>query len=333
MLLVLIIVSNLAAIVQGRASEVWTRHQEDEAGIIRNDYNVGAQPFQTQKLISDNYPLSYNWCDMNNTNYCTISRNQHIPQYCGSCWAHASLSALGDRIKISRKAREVDINLSVQHILNCGIGSCHGGSAVAVYYWIKSQGYNGISYETSNPYLACSSDSEEGFCPGVDWSCNALNVARTCPTFGKKCVGLTSYPNVTIAEYGVISGVDAMMKEIYVRGPIACDIDSDPIDNYTGGVFAGDGMNVNHVISVVGWGTDRAAGKYWIVRNSWGEYWGEMGFIRVAFGSIFIESNCAWATIGSFTAPEFGNQVHCYEDGSNCKTGKASEMSKRYIVA
>jgi len=86
----------------------------------------------------------------------------------------------------------------------------------------------------------------------VDWSCNVLNVARTCPDFGVKCVGLTSYPKATIKEYGVISGVDAMMKEIYARGPIACDIDADPIANYTRGVFVGDGKDINHDISIVG---------------------------------------------------------------------------------
>ena len=60
-------------------------------------------------------------------------------RYCGSCWAHGSVSALGDRIKIARGGKGVDINLSVQHILNCaGVGSCHGGSLDGPYQWLHS---------------------------------------------------------------------------------------------------------------------------------------------------------------------------------------------------
>ena len=150
-----------------------------------------------------------------------------------------------------------------------------------------------------------------------------MNVARTCSTFtsmGGKCVGLSSYPNATVAEYGEISGADAMQKEIYKRGPIACGIDAAPIEDYTGGIATDEGSSVDHVISVVGWGADADTNtKYWIVRNSWGEYWGEQGYIRVAFGALHIEDSCAWATVDSFTAPEMNNQVPCYEDGSNCQ--------------
>ena len=109
-----------------------------------------------------------------------------------------------------------------------------------------------------------------------------------------------------------------MQKEIFARGPISCGIDASPILDYQGGIVTKGGFMVDHVISVVGWGNDPDQGKYWIVRNSWGEYWGEMGYIRVKMGGnvLKLESQCAWAVPGAFTEANYP----CDEDGSNCGT-------------
>jgi cathepsin X len=303
---------------QRHRSELLPREEVEKLGIVWKGNSSGALGSSHDTLPDVSYPSAYTWCDVNGTNYCTPSLNQHIPQYCGSCWAHGSVSALGDRIKIARKAKGTDIQLSVQHILNCGnAGSCHGGSLDGPYQWIHSQP-DGISYSTSQPYLACSSESSEGFCKSVDTSCSALNTARTCGTFGQKCVGLSHYPNATVAEYGHISGPAAMKKEIYSRGPIACTIAATPLHDYTGGIVTDPDRGIDHVVSVVGWGTDAKEGLYWIVRNSWGEYWGENGYVNVKSGALALEQACAWATVKDFTAPEKGNQFACFEDGSNC---------------
>ena len=296
-------------------------------GVLKGRDHDGC-PVDLHRLGAADLPDSFTWCNKEGTNYCTMSRNQHIPQYCGSCWAHGAISALGDRIKIARGAKGIDVNLAVQHMLNCGnAGSCHGGSVDGPYQWIHQIGEatgTGISYETQNPYLACSAESKEGLCPHGDWSCSAMNVAKTCSTFpanGVSCSEIASYPNVKIDDYGSVSGVAAMQKEILARGPIACGINANPILNYTSGVVkhANFLQMVDHIISVVGWGVDDGT-SYWIVRNSWGEYWGEMGYVRVAFGALMVEEQCAWATVKDYTAPEKDNQVHCFEGGENCQT-------------
>ena len=73
------------------------------------------------------------------------------------------MSALSDRIKMARGAKDIDIQISVQHVLNCGnAGSYYGGEQGAAYQWVSSAG--GVAYTTGQPYMACSSDSKEGFC-------------------------------------------------------------------------------------------------------------------------------------------------------------------------
>lgn len=108
-------------------------------------------PLPHTYLSESHLPLTFNWNDVNGVSYLTRMRNQHIPQYCGSCWAHAAMSSLADRVKIARSyigLRErcqradnnvaddagvvpvlgqlgpppgPDIDLSVQYLLNCGV--------------------------------------------------------------------------------------------------------------------------------------------------------------------------------------------------------------------
>merc|ERR1711976_1104050 len=149
-----------------RKSELLSREEQEKLGITWRGNS--SQESSHESLQSQDYPADYTWCNKDGVNYCSISLNQHIPQYCGSCWAHGAVSALADRIKIDRKAQGIDIQLSVQHMLNCGgVGSCHGGSLDGPYQWIKSisdKTGSGISYTTSQPYQACSSESQEGLC-------------------------------------------------------------------------------------------------------------------------------------------------------------------------
>lgn len=282
-------------------------------------------------------PQRFTWGDIDGVSYLTRSLNQHIPQYCGSCWAHGSMSALADRIKWAKRELGGDeINLSIQFILNCGgevAGSCYGGSASGTYEFVKQTGF--VPFETCQTYFACSSDSKEGFCEHVDTTCNAMNTCRTCNTFssfGGTCVQIDPFPKATIAEYGTISmDVDAIKAEIYARGPVAANVNANAIIDYDGSVFrdATASKRTDHVVSIVGWDYDEQSGKqHWIIRNSWGEYWGDMGYFYIELGSniLGIESIIAWATPGTFTV----QNIPCAEDGKDC-TGKQNFVEQMYV--
>ena len=54
-----------------------------------------------------------------------------------------------------------------------------------------------------------------------------------------------------------------------------------------------------------------------------------MGYVRVAFSALDVESQCAWALVQSYTAPELNNKVHCHEGGDNCGgSGPSSDEKK-----
>ena len=83
--------------------------------------------FRARLLLSSlASPEEFTWCNKDGVHYFTESRKQHIPQFCGSCW---SLRSVSDRFQFARGEKGIDINPSVQHLLNCGgVRSCLGGS-------------------------------------------------------------------------------------------------------------------------------------------------------------------------------------------------------------
>lgn len=141
-------------------------------------------------------PTSFWWGNVNGTNYLTYQRNQHIPVYCGSCWAFAVTSALSDRIKIMRKGAWPDINLAPQVLISCNpvaLG-CDGGDPRQAYEWIHQ---NNITDETCSPYQAFGHTNGLG--------CSSEIKCKNCAPF-KGCDAQPRAKIYTVGEYGALQG-------------------------------------------------------------------------------------------------------------------------------
>jgi len=78
------------------------------------------EKFSWEEIDASTLPDNWDWRNMNGTNYVSWSKNQHIPEYCGSCWAQGSTSALADRFNILLGDKNpTPIGLNAQSIINC----------------------------------------------------------------------------------------------------------------------------------------------------------------------------------------------------------------------
>jgi cathepsin X len=133
----------------------------------------------------------------------------------GSCWAHAAVSTIADRIKMSTKGIGRDSIPSVQALINCGsAGSCNGGDSHAAFRWIYM---NTIPDVTCQQYRAvngnCSAD-------GIDTCMNCE------PDADVGCYAVKKYPTISLKEYGRVWGDKNIQREVMTRGPVVCSINA-----------------------------------------------------------------------------------------------------------
>jgi C1A family cysteine protease len=85
------------------------------------------------------------------------------------------------------------------------------------------------------------------------------------------------------------NNTQALMAAV-AQQPVSVAVEADGMDwqFYFGGVVTDScGLNLDHGVLVVGYGTDATQGDFWKVKNSWGPDWGEQGYIRIGRGSKF----------------------------------------------
>jgi len=148
-------------------------------------------------------------------------------------------------------------------------------------------------------------------CPAGGFCVNCMPVKGedTCwPVMTPILYYVTSYGRVGSPDAPPADNVRTMQAELLARGPITCSVATPDAFtyHYAGGIFddhnSSTADDVDHDVEVVSYGedVDPETGRvtpWWGVRNSWGIWWGEMGFFKIPRGrnALFIEAGDCWA--------------------------------------
>ncbi|KAG8641331.1 hypothetical protein MANES_13G139350v8 [Manihot esculenta] len=176
----------------------------------------------------------------------------------GSCWAFAALAAV-EAMHLLKYGNYHD--LSEQQLMDCDHASnaCNGGDMRDAFDYIIANG--GVTEEANYPYV------------GYQQYCNTVKEDQ--PT-----VRLSSYQKVQpYSEAYLMSAVNLQ--------PVTVGIDAGNrlFQYYHGGIFRAKYCRpdvLNHGVLLVGYDTAPDGTNYWIIKNSWGENWGENGYMRIA---------------------------------------------------
>ena len=236
---------------------------------------------------------------------------------CGSCWAFAGTFVLQSRLSIITNGK-YNYDLSPAKLVYCSISIISNENQEIKQKLLKGIPYDiNIDSNKKNETFGCSGETlintwqflyrvgvPEDSCLSygdqedddktvsnnltltneINQTCSELtkNSYDYCPTNKKIMVSHKA------GGYYYVKGELNIRKDIYHWGPCTTGIMlyQDFIDWDGIGIYEWDKKSASvggHAVVIIGWGEEN--GKlYWIVRNSWGEEWGDKGYFKILRG-------------------------------------------------
>lgn len=225
-----------------------------EASSLRGGYAVEREMEYDEEKSSD-LPKEMDWRDK----AVTSVKNQG---HCGSCWAFSAVGAIEGYMGATGKDL---VDLSVQELVDCDKGDlgCMGGLMDKAFLY--DEGLPGLCSWEDYPY---NSPHESGV-----YKCNNT---KCDPVEGSKISGFKD-----------VGHTDSLLMKSISQQPVSVAIAASGMtfQFYKKGVFvdATCPTHLNHGVLAVGYGSQDDK-DYYLVKNSWGETWGEEGYIKMYRG-------------------------------------------------
>ena len=237
--------------------------RDPTAAFAKNEARLGSRDDENY----DDLPAQFSWTEPQPGFGDVVGEVHNQQDICASCWAFVSADSIAGRWAVATKTDVVPMSVKQLMVCDHQDNGCNTGNMYTAYDWIGENG--GLS--TQEAYDARvpgeTQDDERATCDA------SVPLEITTPG---------------MCDLKMTAGNRALMIAIKEAGPVAIGINANNLQFYESGIIdaascppAGRGIqSINHAALVVGWGEEGGT-KYWLVKNSYGEEFGEHGYFKL----------------------------------------------------